>query len=164
MEPVKNVLKNSVAPIYRSMETATGFTMDVALEVTITWVLRYFIGMKVTLWELFFTSLLAAPLISAGAMITLGTGSAQAWPTRFLSGLQSVPAYFLAQYIIGTSSKGFYVPKINIWNVLITIIARVSSKVIIQVLMDKVNVPGKSSWNEFDTFTQRAVKAGRFAK
>jgi len=164
MEPVKNVLKNSVAPIYRSMDVATGFTMDLVLEVSITWVLRFFIGLKVSVWELFFTTLLAAPLISAGAMITLGTGSATAWPTRFLSALQSVPSYFLAQYIIQTSSKGFYVPKISIWNILITIIARVSSKVIIQVLMDNVNVPGKSSWNDFDTFTKRAVKDGRFAK
>ena len=163
MESVKNVLKNSVAPISRSMDTATGFLMDVVLEVTFTWVLRYFIGMKVSLMELFFTTVLAAPLISTGSFISSGQEGAQAWSTRFLIGLQGVPSYFVAQYIIQTSQKGFYFPKLNIWSMLITTIARLGSRVAIMALVDNVNLPGKAKWNEYHTFTRTAVQASRFA-
>jgi len=162
MDSIKNVFKNSVAPITRSQDSAVGFAIDTVLESALTWILRYFLGMKVSFLRLISTVVLAAPLVSAGAWIKVDLSASKAihtWSVRFLLGLQTVPAYFLSQYIIGTTQHGFYVPKFRIMDILVTTIARVLSRVLIMTIMDQ-DVPGAAKWYKFLDTQLKQTKEG----
>ena len=165
MDSVKNVFKNTVTPITRSQDSAIGFTIDTLLETTITWTMRYFLGMRVGFLNLLFTVILAAPLVSAGSFIKIdmsGSGALQTWYVRFLLGIQTVPSYFLAQYVMGTVQNGFYVPKFRIMDILVTVISRTLSRVIIMVAMDQ-NVPGAAKWTAFFETQLKQLKEGNLA-
>jgi len=166
MDSVKNVFKNTLAPITRSQNSAVGFALDTLLETVITWVIRYALSMKVSFFRLLSTVMLAAPLISAGGFVKMELrkeGAIHTWQVRFLLGLQSVPAYFLAQYIVGTTQNGFYVPKFKIFDILITIISRVLSRVVIMVAMSN-DLPGSKKWFEYLDYQTRALRGGNLSK
>ena len=151
MDSIKNVFKNSVAPITRSQDSAIGFALDVAIESILTWIFRYLVGMKVPFLTLLFTTLVSGPLVSAGAFIKVDLAKQDAvhqWSTRFLLGVQTIPAYFLAQYIVGTTQHGFYFPKFRIMDILVTTVSRVVSRVLIMTVMDQ-DVPGAKKWFTF---------------
>ena len=167
MDAVKNVFKNTLAPITRSQDSAVGFALDTLVETALTWLLRYFLNMKVSFFRLLSTVAIAAPLIAAGGFVKMELrteGAIHTWPVRFLLGLQSVPAYFLAQYIVGTTQNGFYVPKFKIMDILISIVSRVLSRVVIMVIMKNDSVPGRKQWWAYLDYQTRALRNGPLSR
>ena len=163
---ITNVFKNAFAPVTRSQAVATGFAIDVLLESLISWGIRMMIGVKRPLWELVTEIALAGPLMSAGAFYQVkttdkdGSSTLENNSVRFMLGLQTVPALFMAQYILGTIQKGFYTPKFQIWPILITIVARSMSRVVIMYLV-KQKFTGYKNWTEYFVFQQKQLVEGR---
>ena len=164
---VANVFKNMVAPLSRSSNNMAGFTLDVLLETTISWGIRWLFGAYHGFFKILVTVALAGPLIGVGSIMP-GMGSfanteAQKplsktnYKYRFMLGLQSVPSIFLAQYVVGTAANGgFYNPGFDIWHILITIVARTLSRVII-LFLNEQELPGMAKWAEYQAFQQRQI-------
>ena len=169
-DSVKNVFKNIVAPLVRDNHTTFGLFIDVTLESIISWTIRYLVGEKMGFFEIFTTVFLATPLIGFGGMAEVSTKDKQgkevgdtSYAVRFLLGLQTVPSIFMAQYIQGTVSQGFYMPKFRIWPILTTIISRTLSRVIIMTLMLN-DAPGHTYWKTYMDFQDKQIKESFFAK
>ena len=166
---ITNVFKNAFAPLTRSQEVATGFAIDVVLEALISYGIRMLIGVKRPFWELITEITIAGPLMSVGAFYEVKTEDDEGSSTlennsvRFMLGLQTVPALFMAQYVLGTIQKGIYTPKFQIYPILITIVARSMSRVIIMYMV-KQKMTGYVSWVTYFEFQQKQLAEGRFAK
>ena len=160
---VTNVFKNMVAPVSRSSNNLAGFTIDVLLETTISWGIRWLLGAQHGFFKIMVTVALAAPLVGAGSFIPVNATEAAKnladtkYSYRFMLGLQSVPSIFLSQYIVGTAANGgFYNPGFDIWHILITIVARTLSRVII-LFFNEQGVPGMGKWAEYIEFQKRQI-------
>ena len=166
MENVTSVFKNAFAPITRSSNTATGFGIDLFLETVITWLIRYMLNMRVPFSELIVTIGLAAPLMGIGSFKSQGEGQETDMSVKFLQGVQTVPSLFLSQYIVGTMSKGLYVPKLGIWSVLITMMSRIMSRVVISYIQEKkwLGETIQDSWLAYTTFQKIQMKGGLFGE
>ena len=168
-DAITNVFKNTFAPLTRSQAVATGFTIDVVLEAAISYGIRMLIGVKRPFWELITEIALAGPLMSVGAFYEVklkdkqGKDIIENNSVRFMLGLQTVPALFMAQYVLGTIQKGFYTPKFGVWPILITIVARSMSRVIIMYMADK-KFAGMESWAAYFNFQSEQLARGRFRK
>jgi hypothetical protein len=160
---IGNVFKNMVAPVSRNSTVLAGFSIDVLLETTISWVLRWLVGARHGFFKILFTVALAAPLIGVGSFIpaTIKSGKnlkTSGYGFRFMLGLQSVPSIFLSQYIVGTAQNaGFYNPGFDIWHILITIFARTISRVII-LLLNEYGMWGMGKWEQYVELQQRQIR------
>ena len=160
---VGNVLKNLVAPVSRNSNTLAGFSIDVLLETTISWALRWMLGARHGFFKILVTVALAAPLIGAGSFIPVNQTEDRKrledtkYTYRFMLGLQSVPSIFLSQYIVGTAANGgFYNPGFDIWHILITIVARTLSRVII-LFLNEQGLPGMGKWAEYIQLQKKQI-------
>ena len=164
MQNITNVTKNVFAPLTRSSKTASGFAIDLFLETLITWGIRYMLNMRVPISELVVTLGLAAPLMGFGSFMDAGKGVDMS--VKFMQGIQTVPSLFLSQYIVGTMTKGLYVPKLGIWSILITIISRTMSRVIIAYMQEKkwLGETIQKYWLAYTTFQKKQIAQGLFAK
>ena len=170
---VTNVFKNLVAPISRNSNTAMGFGLDVILETSISWVIRYLIGLQHGFFEILITVTLAAPLIGVGSFMTdpqikmkqdSKTLKTSEWSTRFLIGLQTCPSILLSQYVVGCFQKGnLYMPQFRIWDFLVTIMARTLSRVIILYANEK-DWAGMKYWREYAKLQTDQIEGGTFSK
>ena len=161
---VGNVFKNMVAPVSRSSNNLAGFSIDVLLETTISWGIRWLLGAQHGFFKIMVTVALAAPLVGAGSFIPVNATeagknlAATKYSYRFMLGLQSVPSIFLSQYIVGTAANGgFYNPGFDIWHILITIFARTISRVII-LLLNEYGMWGMGKWEQYVELQQRQIR------
>jgi len=168
-DSIKAVFKNTVGPLVRDNHTSMGLVIDVLLETTISYSIRWLVGEKMGFWEIFTTVLLATPLIGLGSIGTVKLVDDQgknivktSMSVRFLLGLQTVPSIWASEYILGSLKNGFYVPRFQIWPILTTIIARTLSRVIIMTLFIN-EAPGHTYWNEYMNFQHKQIAEGYFA-
>ena len=154
-----DVFKNATNPYIASTQVAMGNAQLVAAEVLISKLLRKILGMS----QRSFTYLVAVhaaslPLIGglsapfsppvgyrAGVYATekfvKGKGKQKGWGGNMAvlkAAAASVPAVWLAEYVVQTSGVGFHVPKPNIRDALMTAAAKMLTKPLIGMSFETI--------------------------
>ena len=120
-DSLKNIGTNAIAP-YSSGALLIGSIEYIALEVLVEMAVRMIIGgAKRPLWALIAVHAVSLPMMGGfmGGFSELSDESAD-FTTHLMDGAKSVLAVFAAQYVVGVSSHGFYFPRLDISDSMIT--------------------------------------------
>ena len=144
-DTVMNIVETAFTPIdLRSSSVVFGAAEYVFFEVFTSWMIRYVFGFeKRPLTKLLAIHAISIPLIggASGFMDNNHTlGYEAPWGDIVYDGGKGVPAVFVAQYLVNTSLVGFHAPSVAFKEVLITIAAKVLSRVLIAGVFS--NLPG----------------------
>ena len=120
-DSLKNIGSNAIAP-YSSGALIIGSIEYIALEVLVEMAIRMVIGgARRPLWALIAVHAVSLPMMGGfmGAFSQLADESA-AFTTHLMDGAKSVLAVFAAQYVVGITSHGFYFPRLDLSDSMIT--------------------------------------------
>ena len=123
---IANVLKNPIAPAFLAKEGETskttigGYAYNVALEVVVESIVRYFAKAKRNVMDMTATHALSQAFHGglmpwAGAYNSDGT-----WPDAVKDGAKGIPAVLAARYCVEVFHSGFFMPKFNFKELMIT--------------------------------------------
>ena len=124
-DSLQNILGNAVAP-YKSGSLLIGSVEYIALEVLVEMAIRMVIGgARRPLWALIAVHAVSLPMMGGfmGGFSLLSDENAD-FTTHLMDGAKSVLAVFAAQYVVGISSHGFYFPRLDIADSMITFAAK----------------------------------------
>ena len=120
-----NIAYNAIAP-FRSGPLLIGSIEYIALEVLVEMAVRMAIGgAKRPLWSLIAVHAISLPMMGGfmGSFAELSDESAD-FTTHIMDGAKSVLAVFAAQYVGGISSHGFYFPRLDLSDSMITVASK----------------------------------------
>ena len=146
-----NVFKNVINPYFGTTKVAVGNAQLVAVEVIISKLLRKILGMQNRSFA-YLTAVHAASLPLIGGFQAPISKSVGYGPLFFktaekkfasnseilMAALGSVPAVWVAEYIVNTSGVGFHVPKPVIRDALITAASKMLTKPLIGMSVNTI--------------------------
>ena len=142
-DSVTNVFWNAILPYdIRKTTLVAGCAQLVAIEVIVAKLLRKVLGMgNRGVMELAAVHIVSLPFLGglAGFFDPNGGLGGEKFTDSLMAGAKSVPAVFLAQYIINTGASGFHIPKLSVKDVLITAASKAITRPLIVLAYPKLH-------------------------
>lgn len=120
-DSLQHIVSNATAP-FKSGALLIGSVEYIALEVLVEMAIRMVIGgARRPLWSLVAVHAVSLPMMGGfmGGFNLLADESAD-FTTHLMDGAKSILAVFAAQYVVGISVHGFYFPRLDVADSLIT--------------------------------------------
>ena len=158
-----NVLSNTILPYdLRKSQLVAGNAQLIAVEVTVSKILRMILGMENTsVFRLALIHTAALPLLGgAGGFFNPAQrlrNRQATYAEQFADGAKGIPAVFLGQYVVNTAFQGFHIPKVSIRDMLITAASKVLSRPLLAAIYPKLHKQITDNFDLVDTMIEKQV-------
>ena len=163
MSAVK-ILTNTVAPV-TSAYLAGGAVEYVAIEVFVSWLVRYIMNMPRGILQLSAIHGISLPLLGGAAgFVEPSKGYEAGYMDQFTSGTKGVPGVLVAHYIVQVFEKGFTLPNAGFKEYIITAISKILSRPLASTVYGYLPKGAADSLAVLDALMSRQAKASNLAR
>lgn len=160
-EALTNILKNAVPQFdFRQGKQVMGGMEFVAIEVLVSFILRYFIKAdKRSLLNLAAVHTASIPFLGAIAEEKHPLGLEAPLAYQFMVGLRQIPAVWFAEYVVSTGSgAGLHIPKPSVRDVLLSSASKLISRPLLSLLYPYIGETLRTNLDVLEELVSRQQK------
>ena len=158
-----NIFTNAIAPVSGGY-LAAGTAEYVTVEVFVSWLVRYIMGMPRGLLKLSAIHGVSLPFIGGAAGFVEPTKEYGAdYSDQFVAGTKGEPAVLLAHYIVQVFERGFTLPNAGFKEYIITAISKILSRPLASTVFTYLPTGAQNSLAVLHALMARQAVGSNFA-